>query len=201
MTTEEYLASSRWKRFKYRVYRHPITMFGVGSLVVFIIQNRLTTKGMSKKIRLNVYFTNAMLVAGFITMSFIFGFWTFVIIQLSIMYVAAIAGLWLFYLQHQYEDVSWVRSKDWNYTKLALEGSSFVKFPKLLQWFSGNIGFHHIHHINARIPNYNLEKCYEENEIFKEVEPVTFVKSLRTLRLRLWDEQLQQLVGFKSIRT
>jgi omega-6 fatty acid desaturase (delta-12 desaturase) len=113
--------------------------------------------------------------------------------------MAAIAGFWLFYLQHQYEDVNWVRNSDWNYREIAIEGSSFVKFPKLLQWFSGNIGFHHIHHINARIPNYKLEKCYKENAIFKEVEPVTFLKSLKTLRLRLWDEKNQRLIGFKEL--
>lgn len=200
MTTEEYLSSSRWERLKYQVYRHPITMFGVGSFYIFIIAHRLTKKEMNKKEKLNVYLTNAMLIVLITGMSFVFGFWTFLIIQLSIIYLAAIAGLWLFYLQHQYEDVSWVRSEDWNYRKLALEGSSFVKFPKLLQWFSGNIGFHHIHHINSRIPNYNLEKCYKENDVFKEVEPVTFVKSLKTLSLRLWDEKLQKLVGFKSLR-
>jgi omega-6 fatty acid desaturase (delta-12 desaturase) len=105
----------------------------------------------------------------------------------------------LFYLQHQYEDVTWVRSDKWNYREIAIDGSSFVKFPKLLQWFSGNIGFHHIHHINARIPNYKLEKCYLENPIFKEVEPVTFMKSLKTLRLRLWDEKNQKLIGFREL--
>ncbi len=115
------------------------------------------------------------------------------------MYLAAIAGLWLFYLQHQFEDVTWVRNEDWNYRQIAIEGSSFVKFPKLLQWFSGNIGFHHIHHINARIPNYKLEKCYHENPVFRQVEPVTFAKSLKTLKLRLWDEQLQKLIGFRGI--
>lgn len=200
MTKEEYLASSKWERIKYKIYRHPVTMFGVGSLYMFTIQNRLTSDEMSKKIKMNVYFTNVMLVVGFIGMSFLFGFWTFLIIQVSIMYLAAIAGLWLFYLQHQFEDVTWVRSEEWNYAKLALEGSSFVKFPKLLQWFTGNIGFHHIHHINARIPNYNLEKCYKENEVFKKVEPVTFIRSLKALKLRLWDEQLQKLVGFKSLK-
>lgn len=199
MTKAEYLAASKWKRFKYRVYRHPITMFGVGSVFVFIIQNRLTKKDMQRKERLNVYFTNLVLVVLFVGMSFLIGFWPFVIIQLSIMYLAAIAGLWLFYLQHQFEDVSWVRKEDWNYREIAIEGSSYVKFPKLLQWFSGNIGFHHIHHINARIPNYKLEKCYRENPVFNQVEPVTFMKSMKTLKLRLWDEQLQKLVGFRGI--
>lgn len=199
MTTEEYLNSTKWKRFKYRMYRHPITMFGVGSLFVFLIQNRTTKKEMGRKERLNVHFTNVALLVIFAVMSWAIGFWTFVIIQFSILYLAAIAGLWLFYLQHQYEDVTWVRSDKWNYREIAIDGSSFVKFPKVLQWFSGNIGFHHIHHINARIPNYKLEECYDENPVFKEVEPVTFLKSLKTLRLRLWDEKNQKLIGFKEL--
>lgn len=199
MTAEEYLNCNKWNRFKYRVYRHPLTMFGVGALYVFVLSNRLTNKEMDKKEKLNVHFTNLMLILLFLIMSFSIGFWEFLIIQFSILYLASIAGLWLFYLQHQYEDVTWVRTKDWNYREIALEGSSFVKFPKLLQWFSGNIGFHHIHHINARIPNYKLEKCYHENPVFKEVEPVTFMKSLKTLRLRLWDEKNQRLIGFKEL--
>lgn len=199
MTKEEYLAGSKWKKLKYRLYRHPVTMFGIGSLLVFLVMNRLPKSEMTKKENLNVHFTNLALVVIFVLMSWAIGFWAFLIIQLSIMYIAAIAGLWLFYLQHQYEDVSWVRSENWNYREIALEGSSFVKFPKLLQWFSGNIGFHHIHHINARIPNYKLEKCYRENPIFNQVKPVTFWESMKTLRLRLWDEELQKLVGFKNL--
>jgi omega-6 fatty acid desaturase (delta-12 desaturase) len=199
MTKEEYLAASKWERLKYRVYRHPLAMFGVGSLYVFLIQNRLTTSDMDKKSKLNVYFTNAALLVYCFIMGWAIGFTAFLVIQLVIIYLAAIAGLWLFYLQHQYEEVTWVRTTDWNYRKLALEGSSFIKFPKLLQWFSGNIGFHHIHHINSRIPNYKLEKCYKENSVFKEVEPVTFIKSLKTLKLRLWDEKLQKLIGFNEL--
>ena len=200
MTKDEYLASSKWKRIKYRLYRHPITMFGVGTLLVFLVQNRMTKKEMDKKEKLNVHFTNLMLLLIIAAMSWFIGFWTFLIVQFSILYLAGAAGLWLFYLQHQYEDVSWVRTEDWNYRNIALEGSSFVKFPKILQWFSGNIGFHHIHHINARIPNYKLEQCYLENSVFSNVEPVTFIKSLKTLNLRLWDEKLQKLVGFKSLK-
>jgi len=196
MTKEEYLASSKWDRVKYRIYRNPLVMFGIGSLYVFLIQNRLTRKEMTKKERMNVYFTNAVLLLTFLVMSLLIGFWTFVIIQLSILYIAAISGLWLFYLQHQYEDVTWFRNNNWNYRTVALEGSSFVKFPKLLQWFSGNIGFHHIHHLNARIPNYYLSKCYRENTIFKEVKPVTFMMSMKSLKLRLWDEQIQKMVSF-----
>jgi len=198
MTKEEYKSSSKFEKFKYRIYRNPFIMFGIGSIYVFLIQNRLTQKGMTRKEKLNIYFTNAVLLLIFVMMSLAIGFGTFVIIQLSILYIAAISGLWLFYLQHQYEDVTWFRNKDWNYRKVALEGSSFVKFPKLLQWFSGNIGFHHIHHLNARIPNYYLNKCYRENTIFKEVKPVTFIMSLKSLKLRLWDEQIQKMVTFSG---
>lgn len=200
MTAEEYLNSSKWKRFQYRVYRHPITMFGVGSLYVFLGENRLTNKEMSRKEKINVHVTNLGLLILFAGMSWIMGFFAFLIIQVAILYMASMAGFWLFYLQHQYEDVTWVRTEDWNYRKIAIEGSSFVKFPKLLQWFSGNIGFHHIHHVNSRIPNYKLEKCHNENPIFKEVEPITFMKSLKTLKLRLWDEKNQRLIGFKELR-
>jgi len=198
MTKEEYQASGKWTRIKYRIYRHPLVMFGIGSLYVFLIQNRMTRKDMSKKERLNVYFTNAVLLLIFAVMSLAIGFGTFVVIQLLILYISAISGLWLFYLQHQYEDVSWFRNKDWNFRTVALEGSSYVKFPKLLQWFSGNIGFHHIHHLNSRIPNYYLSKCYRENSIFKEVTPVTFLTSLRSLKLRLWDEKIQKMVSFSG---
>jgi omega-6 fatty acid desaturase (delta-12 desaturase) len=198
MTKEEYLSSDKWTRFKYRIYRNPLVMFGIGSLYVFLIQNRLTRKEMSRKERMNVYFTNTVLLLIFVLMSLALGFGTFVVIQLSILYIAAISGLWLFYLQHQYEDVSWFRNNNWNYRTVALEGSSFVKFPKLLQWFSGNIGFHHIHHLNSRIPNYYLSKCYRENSVFKEVKPVTFMMSLRSLKLRLWDEQIQKMVTFSG---
>jgi omega-6 fatty acid desaturase (delta-12 desaturase) len=119
-----------------------------------------------------------------------------VVLQLLILYIAAISGFWLFYLQHQFEDVTWVRGKDWNYRALAMEGSSYVKFPGILQWFSGNIGFHHIHHLNSGIPNYHLSKCYRENSIFREIKPITFIDSIKTLRLRLWDEKQQKLVPF-----
>lgn len=198
MTKEEYQAGNKWDRIKYRIYRNPLIMFGFGSIYVFLIQNRLTKKDMTKKEKINIYLTNVALLLIFIAMSMAIGFTTFLVIQLSILYVAAISGLWLFYLQHQYEDVTWFRNKDWNYRTVALEGSSYVKFPKLLQWFSGNIGFHHIHHLNARIPNYNLSRCYRENTVFNEVKPVTFLMSMRSLKLRLWDEQIQKMVSFSG---
>ncbi len=198
MTKQEYKNSSKGKRLYYRLYRHPVFMFGIGPMYVFFIQNRFSQKWMTKQEKLNVYFTNAALAVLFTGMSFAVGFLTFLILQVIVMYIAAVAGLWLFYLQHQYEEVSWFRNDEWKFREVALEGSSYVKFPKLLQWFSGNIGFHHIHHVNPRIPNYNLEKCYKENTVFQEVKPVTFFNSLKSLKLRLWDEKLQKLVSYRS---
>lgn len=200
MTKEEYLACDKRGRLKYRIYRNPLILFGIGSLYVFLIHNRLIQGGLTRKEKINIWLTNAALLLIFIGMSLAIGFIPFLIIQLSILWVAAISGLWLFYLQHQYEDVTWFRNKDWNFRTVTLKGSSFVKFPKLLQWFSGNIGFHHIHHLNARIPNYYLSKCYREIPVFKEVEPVTFLMSLRSLKLRLWDEQIQKMVAFRGLR-
>lgn len=197
MTTEEYDNSSKFTRIKYRIYRNPFVMFGIGSLYVFLIQNRLTQKFMTKKEKSNIYLTNLILAFLFVMMGSFIGFADFILIQLLILYFAAMAGIWLFYLQHQYEHVSWVRNKDWNFRSIAINGSSYVKFPKILQWFSGNIGFHHIHHMNARIPNYNLPKCFQENDVFRKVKPITFTLSMKSLNLRLWDEQLQKLVSFR----
>ncbi|MGQ8337195.1 fatty acid desaturase [Sunxiuqinia sp. A32] len=196
MTREEYLNANKWKRFKYRIYRNPFVFFGIGSLFLFLVMNRLTKKGMDRKERMNVYYTNLILISIFIVMGSIIGFGTYLIVQLSILYIASMIGLWLFYLQHQYENVNWFRNSEWDFQTVALSGSSFLKFPKILHWFSGNIGFHHIHHINARIPNYHLEKCYKDIPIFQQVKPVTFRISLKSLKLRLWDEKKQKLVAY-----
>jgi acyl-lipid omega-6 desaturase (Delta-12 desaturase) len=196
MTKDEYQTSSRRKKFEYRMYRNPLIMFGLGPLFVFLVTNRLTRKWMNKKEKMNVYFTNLALVVIAVIMSLLVGFKTYLIIQLIILEIAGISGFWLFYLQHQFEDVTWFRSKEWNYRTVALSGSSYVKFPKILQWFSGNIGFHHIHHINANIPNYHLNKVFRENSVFSQVKPITFWASIKTLRLRLWDEKQQKLVSF-----
>ncbi|NQU86234.1 MAG: fatty acid desaturase, partial [Mariniphaga sp.] len=198
MTKEEFEASDKRTRFRYKIYRNPFIMFSIGPIAVFLITNRLTYKWMTKKEKTSIWITNAALLVIFIGMGFSIGFVTFLIIQILILYFAAIAGFWLFYLQHQYEDVAWYRQEKWDFKTVALEGSSYVKFPMLLQWFSGNIGFHHIHHMNARIPNYNLSKCYKEFPVFQEVKPITFLLSMKSLTFRLWDEKLQKLVGYSN---
>ncbi len=196
MTVEEFRNSSKMERIKYRLYRNPLVMFGLGPLFVFLVLNRFTKKTMTKKEKLNVYFTNLVLFLIFLVMGWLVGFKTYIVVQLIILEIAAVSGFWLFYLQHQFEEVTWFRNNEWNYRTVALSGSSYVKFPALLQWFSGNIGFHHIHHVNSGIPNYNLSKVFRENSIFKNVKPVTFWASIRTLKLRLWDEKQQKLVSF-----
>jgi omega-6 fatty acid desaturase (delta-12 desaturase) len=115
--------------------------------------------------------------------------------------VAGSGGFWLFYVQHQFEGVYWERGAEWNYATAALQGSSFYKLPKVLQWFTGNIGFHHIHHLSPRIPNYHLEKCHDAEPLFHTVKAVTLLSSLKSLTLRLWDEQRRQLVGYGHLRT
>ncbi len=124
----------------------------------------------------------------------------FLMIQLPIIYFASVLGVWLFYVQHQYENVKWVRSNKWDYKTIALEGSSFYKLLRIFQWFTGNIGYHHVHHLGPRIPNYNLQKCHEENQIFQDVKPITFFSSLKSLRLRLWDEEQGKIIGFSELK-
>jgi len=130
----------------------------------------------------------------------IFGWKVYLLLQLTVMMVAGSAGVWLFYVQHQFEGVYWQRREQWDYAQAALQGSSFYKLPRLLQWFSGNIGFHHIHHLSPRIPNYHLEKCHKAEPLFQTVKPVTLSTSMKSFAFRLWDEQRHKLVGFRALK-
>jgi len=116
-----------------------------------------------------------------------------------VMYLASTAGVYLFYLQHQFDRVHWYRDSEWDFKTIAIMGSSFFKLPKVLQWFSGNIGFHHVHHLSSKIPNYRLEKCHLETNLFKSVVPITLVRSFKMLKLKLWDEKAGKLVGFDAV--
>ena len=129
------------------------------------------------------------------------GIKAYVLIQLPIIVIGATAGVWLFYVQHQFEGVYWERHEKWDYLAAALKGSSFYRLPRVLQWFTGNIGFHHIHHLSPRIPNYYLERCHRENQMFHEVKPISLLASLKSLTFRLWDEEGHQLVGFGHLKT
>jgi omega-6 fatty acid desaturase (delta-12 desaturase) len=200
LTVEEYDKLSPGRKFVYRLYRNPIMLFGIGPFFLFVIWFRFPRKKMGKTGRRSVYVTNLILLLICIPLILLMGWRAFLMIQLPIIYFATVTGVWLFYVQHQYEDVIWTRQADWDYKKMALEGSSFMKFPRLLQWFSGNIGYHHIHHLSPLIPNYKLEPCHKENQMFEEIKPVTFVPSLRTMSLRLWNEKAGQLITFRQFK-
>jgi omega-6 fatty acid desaturase (delta-12 desaturase) len=167
---------------------------------VFIIGNRFTKKEMNKQGRLGVYITNAGLLIFVVSMSLLIGLKAFLLIQLPVICFAGISGFWLFYVQHQFDPSYWSRNDTWDYKKVALEGSSFYKLPRILQYFSGNIGFHHIHHLSPLIPNYNLSRCHRENSLFSGIKPLTFFQSFRSLTFRLWNEKTHEMISFRKLR-
>jgi acyl-lipid omega-6 desaturase (Delta-12 desaturase) len=199
LTVKEYLESSKWRRFFYRAFRNPFILFTIGSAYVILIQNRFSKKEMTTKERWNIYFTNFMILVMAIGISLMVGLKAFLLIQLPVIFISHSAGLWLFYIQHQFEDVSWYRSSNWDYKTAAIEGSSFLKLPVVLQWFTGNIGFHQVHHLGPGIPNYNLARCQYENDLFKKAKPITLFSSFKALRLNLWDEASLQMIRFRKI--
>ena len=200
MTVREYLASSRWKRFSYRLARNPFVLFVLAPLFVFGLMQRLPSPDAGRRERHSVWGTNLSLVCVAVALSHAFGAGTYLLLQLAVLALAGGAGIWMFYVQHQFEDVYWERDAQWNYVSAALQGSSFYKLPRVLQWFSASIGFHHVHHLSVRIPNYNLQRCHESNELLRDVKPLSLLASLRTLRLRLWDEHSRKLVGFGRVK-
>ena len=201
LTVEEYLAASRWKRFSYRLARNPVVLFLLAPVILFLVMNRFPTAAANKRDRNSVYWTNLAILGMAAALSWAFGIKTYLLIQLTVTVVAGSAGVWLFYVQHQFEGVYWERNEKWDYATAAMQGSSFYKLPRVLQWFSGNIGFHHIHHLSPRIPNYHLEKCHKSEPFFQTVKPVTLFGSLKSFTFRLWDEKGQQLVGYGHLRT
>src|SRR5450756_2269248 len=200
MTVQEYLESSRWKKFAYRLARNPFILFIVAPLFLFALRQRFPSAKASRRERHSVYAMNAAILAMAVCLSMVFGVWSYLLIQLIVLMVAGGAGVWMFYVQHRFEDVYWERGEDWSYVSAALEGSSFYKLPRILQWFSGNIGFHHIHHLSPRIPNYNLEKCHQADPLFQQVKPITLFGSFKSATYRLWDEENKRLVGYRHLR-
>lgn len=196
VTVDEYLAMPRGRRLLYRLYRNPVVMFGVGPLFTFLIRYRYWVAGDGPRARWSAIRTN-LVIAGIVTAAALtIGLKAYVMIQLPVLAIAATAGIWLFYVQHQFEGTYRAREDRWCHVIQALRGSSFYQMPRILQWFTGNIGYHHIHHLSPLIPNYYLEACHEASPLFRAIPPVTLRSSLKALSFRLWDEEGERMVGF-----
>ena len=200
LTVQEYVEAPLWKRILYRLFRNPLVLFTVVPLYLFLIHQRIPSRTVGKRERMGVHWTNGALLAIAILTSLTIGVKAYLLIQIPVIMVTGTVGLWLFYVQHQFDGVYWERGENWGFAEAALKGSSFYKLPKFLQWFTGNIGFHHIHHLSPAIPNYNLEKCHGENPIFQAVRAITLWSSMKSISFRLWDEQRKKLVGYCRLR-
>jgi len=199
MTVREYLAAPWWKKAGYRIIRNPFALLGVGPLLVFVVTQRIPLPSQGTREKASVWWTNFALAGIAALMCWLVGWKAYVLVQLPILMISSTIGIWLFYVQHNFDPSYWDHHEGWEFVKAGLQGSSFYKLPLVLQWFSGNIGFHHIHHLSAKIPNYNLPKCYYENPLF-HVKPLTFTASLKSLSLRLYDEKEKMLVGWNALK-
>lgn len=200
LTVHEYLESRLRTRIAYRLYRNPFLMFGIGWVYLFLISHRSADPGSRLRERANVWLTNLGVLAFIAFVASTMGIRAYFLIQLPIIGFGGMIGVWLFYVQHQFESTYFERHVDWEYFPAAMHGSSFYKLPRVLQWFTGNIGYHHIHHLSPRIPNYWLERCHDENPALAAVPEITLWRSLRSLGYRLWDEENKRMVGFGYLR-
>ncbi len=200
MTVEEYEESSIFMKISYRLVRSPLVLFTIAPLFLFLIWQRISNKKAKMKDRLSVLWTNIGIAIMIAIGCYFLGWQNYLICQLGVSIVSATTGVWMFYVQHQFEDVYWARNDEWNFAAAALEGSSYYKLPKVLQWFSGNIGFHHIHHLSSRIPNYHLEMCHNAEPLFQQVPHLTIKSSLKCANYRLFDEENNRLVGFGYLK-
>ena len=200
LTVSEYQALPAWRRIAYRLFRNPLIMFGLGWLLVLVLKPRFVPRGSRSRVRNSVLATNlalALIVAG---ACLTIGWRDYLLVQGPVIFVAGSVGIWLFYVQHQFEDTYWQAHADWRYDHAALEGSSYLKLPGVLRFFTGNIGFHHVHHLSVGIPNYNLPAAHNGDDRLRTVPQLTLRQGLRATRLKLWDEQRGRLVTFREVR-
>lgn len=201
LTVEEYRALPKIKRFGYRLFRNPIVLFFVVPTIYLSVSNRypfISFRGW-KTARRSQYFNNIALAAVFIILGFSLGWANFLMVHLPIIFCFGVTAFWFFYVQHQHESTYMQWGDKWDYLMAAIKGSTYYKLPKIFHWLTGNIGYHHIHHLSSRIPNYNLPKCAKENPILqKYVQILTFRDSLKTMFNKLWDEEQQRMISFRE---
>ncbi|MSR20016.1 MAG: fatty acid desaturase [Gemmatimonadetes bacterium] len=202
LTVREYLSSPRAQRFRYRLYRHPLVLFGIAPFFLFLVKHRFPWDIPRdwKQAWAGVWWTNLAIVGVVVAMGATIGLERFLLVQVPITLLASTAGVWMFYVQHQYEDTYWQRHEQWDYYDASLYGSSYLVLPKPLQWLTASIGVHHVHHMSARIPNYKLQQVHDENPEFQIVERVRFRDTLKLINLALWDEEGGRLIRFKDLR-
>lgn len=197
LTLEEYIEKEWASRLGYRLFRNPLVMFGLGPIYMFLIMHRLTVPKYGKKQTMSVVWTNLALLAVAAAWSLAIGWEAYLLIQLPVIWIGGAMGIWMFYLQHQFEETYWERDPEWNYVASALLGASFYRLPKLFAWFTGNIGFHHIHHLSPRIPNYYLDKAHENSTLIQKwARQIDFGEEWNVVRMKVWDEPLRKMRGF-----
>ncbi|GAB4553575.1 MAG: fatty acid desaturase [Geothermobacteraceae bacterium] len=199
MTVAEYRNASRWKRLGYRLYRHPLVLLGLGALFNFLLHNRLPDRRARRQEAMSVILTNLLLVLIAMGVAAVIGWRAYLTIQILVLGLAGAMGIWLFYVQHQFEGGYWERKEQWDPLRAAMEGCSYYRLPALLDWFSGHIGYHHIHHLKPRIPNYFLPACQQAVPALAAKEPMTLRQSLSCARVKLWDEQAGRMVDFSEV--
>jgi omega-6 fatty acid desaturase (delta-12 desaturase) len=200
LTVAEFNAMAPRGRILYRLFRHPLVMFGVGPLYALVLQPRLLRGASQPRIRRSIIGTDLALAVALGGLCWLAGWQAVLLVQAPPILIGGAAGVFLFYVQHQFEDTYWERRADWSFAESALLGSSHLKLPQPLQFFTGNIGIHHVHHLNARIPNYNLQRAHDENPVFHGVPTLSLWDGVRSVRLKLWDEDRGRLVTFAEAR-
>lgn len=200
MTVDEYNEATPMQRLGYRLYRNPLVMFGLGPLYLLLVSGRFNRKDAKSKERWNTWLINITVALLYAGMILAIGWKPFLVIQGTVMYTAALLGIWLFYVQHQFEDSYFEEESEWNYVKAAVEGSSYYELPRLLQWLSGNIGYHHVHHLAPRVPNYKLEEAHVSVPPLQKATTITLKTSLESLKFKLFDEANKQFVTFTEWR-
>ncbi len=198
LTVAEYLARSDRDRFVYRLLRNPLAMLLLGPLWALLIQPRLIPAWARRRYWREIVVVDIALLAVLAGLCVLVGWSAVLIVQLPCAMLAGAVGIWLFYVQHQFDGVYWQRHEGWSYATSALRGSSYLKLPKILQFFTGNIGLHHVHHMSPRIPNYNLQRAHDGNPVFQASPTLSLWDGIRTMRLKLYDEELERLVGFPA---
>jgi omega-6 fatty acid desaturase (delta-12 desaturase) len=198
MTVDEFRAASRATRLQYRLARNPWLMLLFGPYLVFLIGNRIPPRHATRAQVWSVIDTNLAIAAIVVAAALTVGLRAYLLVQLPVLFFGGVWGIWLFYVQHQFEPPYWVRAEEWSYAQAAIQGSSYFKLPKVLQWFSGNIGLHQVHHARPRIPNYHLQRCLDATPEYQVAHPLTLLRSIRCARLALWDERAHAFVTFRG---